>query len=288
MGNDMVITEEMRQMRRVELEILAEFQAVCKKYGLSYYAAGGTLLGAVRHGGFIPWDDDIDVQMMWDDYRKLMELGPYVFRWPLFLQTHRSDTFGEVSNYKLRRSDTTACTQWEFENVKSDDHNRGIFMDIFPLFPITRDEEIRARQKEQIDRCWRAIRGWQGLQSRKAGYASPYEKYIPDYEAMSGSYTIVQIKDLYMEACAMVKGDTEEVGETSFRTHEDKYIWPREWFRETIELPFEDTTVVCPRYYDEVLTRQYGDWRIPVPNSALHEMHVFDAKTPYARRRDLY
>ena len=106
---------------------------------------------------------------------------------------------------------------------------------------------------------------------------------------MSQNYTIEQVKSIYMDACAMVDGeDYEEIGETSFRTHNERFIWRREWYEETIELPFEDTTIQVPKMYAEVLTKQYGDWRTPIYNASMHEMYIFDVKTPYEQRDDLF
>ena len=81
-----VVTHEMKKAWAVMLDLLAELDRVCKKNNIKYYANGGTMLGAVRHKGFIPWDDDIDVMMFREDYDRLMEIGPKEFTYPYFFQ----------------------------------------------------------------------------------------------------------------------------------------------------------------------------------------------------------
>ena len=87
-----------------------------------------------------------------------------------------------------------------------------------------------------------------------------------------------------MDACNNLFGDGELLGMTSFRTHSEKLMWPKEWFDEVIELPFEDTTISCPKMYDEILTKTYGDWRTPVYNSSIHEMEYLDTDAPYYKK----
>lgn len=78
-------------MWAVELHMLEAFDEVCKKYGLTYYVDFGTLLGAVRHQGFIPWDDDIDVVMFRDDYERFQAIAPYEFLELYFFQNSYTD-----------------------------------------------------------------------------------------------------------------------------------------------------------------------------------------------------
>ena len=74
----------LQEIQKVELDLLEKFISVCKKYNIMYYADAGTLLGAVRHKGFIPWDDDIDLALLWPDYQKLMEVAPRECEYPYF------------------------------------------------------------------------------------------------------------------------------------------------------------------------------------------------------------
>ena len=104
------VSAEMKKLWAVELDLLAEFDRVCKKHGLTYFAFGGTLLGAVRHQGFIPWDDDIDVVMFREDYRRLTQIAAEEFRHPYFFQTPFTDCGLVMGGSRLRNSNTTVST----------------------------------------------------------------------------------------------------------------------------------------------------------------------------------
>ena len=94
----------------------------------------------------------------WEDYKKFMEVAPDECEYPYFFQSFLTETDGEASASRLRRSDTTGFTKWEHENV-GPDYDRGIFIDIFPLFNVPDSEEERRIQKESIMFFWKCIRG---------------------------------------------------------------------------------------------------------------------------------
>lgn len=271
-----IVSKKIKKLWAVELDLLAEFDHICKKHNIVYYAFAGTLLGAVRHNGFIPWDDDLDVMVPWNDYKKLLEIAPNEIIEPYFFQCHLTDDFAEASHARIRNSNTTGCTQWELNNVKSMSYNRGIFIDVFPVFSVPKSEKEKKEQKEEIDKYWRAIRGWNAVQCHNVGCKSTYDDYIPFWEEVKTQYTISEIKTKYLEACAKVSEDSDEFGATSYRAHLARFIYKKEWFKETIFLPFENISIISPKEYLEVLTKTYGDWKTPVYNGANHEMIIMD------------
>lgn len=121
--------DKLRQLQLSELEILKEFVRICEKHHLKYVLTGGTLLGAVRHGGFIPWDDDIDVAMLRADYDRFAqlckdELGP-----KFFYQSPATDPYYFLTYAKIRKNGTEIYEE-RFRKAK---FHKGIFIDIFPL-----------------------------------------------------------------------------------------------------------------------------------------------------------
>lgn len=280
------VTPIIKKLWAVELDLLAEFDRICKKHRITYYAFAGTLLGAVRHKGFIPWDDDLDVMVPWEDYKRLLQIAPIEAKEPYFFQCHLTDVFAEASHSRLRNSNTTGCTQWEFENIKSLSYNRGIFIDIFPMFPVPESPLVREQQKDEIDKYWRAIRGWNAVQCHQVGCQSPYDKYISFWEEQN-KLSISEIKQKYLESCAMESGEHMEFGATSYRTYLSRFIYKKVWFDESILLPFENTSIISPKNYLEVLTKTYGDWKTPVYNGANHEMVIMDPEDTYRNKVDL-
>ena len=184
----------LRDIWDVEIDLLEKFKSICKKYDLNYCASSGTLLGAIRHNGFISWDDDIDLFMPWEDYKKLLEVAPKESRYPYFFQSFLTETEGEASASRLRRSDTNGFTRWEYENVRPN-YDKGIFIDIFPLFNVPDSVEERRIQKESILFFWKCIRGHNALtQSQRGNVNKDYLSYVHYYKSVSQSMNITDIK----------------------------------------------------------------------------------------------
>ena len=136
------ISFDIDALHKVQYDILIEFDRVCKKYGLRYFLSYGTLLGAVRHNGFIPWDDDIDTIMPYDDFEKLKAIDPSEWNSPYFLQHYKSDKQYKRCFAKLRNSETTLITK-ELEHL---DINHGVDIDIYPVIHLSNDRKKREKQ----------------------------------------------------------------------------------------------------------------------------------------------
>ena len=275
--------QNLKKIWNIELDLLEKFKSICEKYNFSYCASSGTLLGAVRHKGFIPWDDDIDLFLPWHDYVKFMEVASKECQYPYCFQSFLTDLESEASASRLRRSDTTGFTKWEHENIAEKDYDRGIFIDIFPLFNVPDSESERNIQKDAIMFFWKCMRGYNAISQKNNGKVpnKDYEQYIPYYKSVCKSMSITDIKWAYLNACAMVDGETKEVGATSSRVHLPTLMWPSEWYASYINLPFENTTIKSPVEYEKVLEKQYGNWRVPVKNGARHDFAAIDPEIPW-------
>ena len=126
---DYLVSSKMKRIWAVELDMYLSFAEICEKYGLKYFVLGGTMLGAVRHNGFIPWDDDLDVGMLREDYEKFLRLATKEIKHPLFLQTPYNDPESFLSWAKIRNSTTTAVSRVTSHRR----FNQGLFLDILPL-----------------------------------------------------------------------------------------------------------------------------------------------------------
>ncbi len=120
-----------KEAQKVMFDILCEFDEVCKKHNLTYWLDHGTLLGAVRHKGFIPWDDDLDVTMPREDYEKFLHIAQKELPKNRFLQYKKTDKQCVIYFSKIRDNDSCFIDAWEeSRNVK---YHQGIYIDIFPL-----------------------------------------------------------------------------------------------------------------------------------------------------------
>jgi lipopolysaccharide cholinephosphotransferase len=124
----------LREAQLIMLEMLVEFDAICKKYNLKYWLDSGTLLGAVRHQGFIPWDDDIDLSMPVEDYNRFQEIAQSELSKNIFFQTRETDVSFKADYIKLRSNKVEII---EFhEKDKEIAYHQGVFVDIFPMLTL--------------------------------------------------------------------------------------------------------------------------------------------------------
>ena len=130
--NDYLVSEKMKKVWYTEIGLYQEFDRFCKIHNLQYYADYGTLLGAVRHKGFIPWDDDMDFTMLRPDYQRMLSLAPAYFDHPFYFQNYHTETKpAKVYNFSRLRDERTTCLSKDMDETIID--HPGIFIDIFPL-----------------------------------------------------------------------------------------------------------------------------------------------------------
>ena len=149
----MIDPETLRKAQLIMLEMLIEFDTLCKKHQLRYWLDSGTLLGAVRHQGFIPWDDDIDLSMPLEDYKLFLEIASSELSDDIFLQTSQTDKNFKFDYIKLR-SNKASIVEFH-EKDKAINYHQGVFVDIFPMLAIENSEV----NKKQYDSTLKEIRG---------------------------------------------------------------------------------------------------------------------------------
>ena len=164
----------------VELDILKQVITICDKHNITYFAFGGTLLGAARHQGFIPWDDDIDILMLAEDYFKFINIAPKELDFPYSLHCHLEKEFG-VNVARVRNSQTTGCTSWELDYANFDEYNKGIFIDIFPLFYIPDNKKKWQKQKKVLQKMRTIVTGYEISRRRKINKTKSLAKDLSYY-----------------------------------------------------------------------------------------------------------
>ena len=286
--NGFQITTKRKQVWAVELDLLAELDRVCKKYDLKYTSFAGTQLGAVRHEGFIPWDDDIDIAMLRYDYEKLCEVAPKEFSEPYFLQTEYSDRGSLRRIAQLRRSDTTAILSSEYNENPT--FNQGIFIDIYPFDAVPdTQEEFDAQEREMnelkvkyehmayyaewykdqastpLKRFGKAIFHW-FVMTHIGKKVYDYDKVYRQFEEVSQRYND-HTDSTYVTAMTFGSG-------RMYRHREDY---------ENLEYrKFEFMEIPVPINYDRALRAEYGEgWKIPHEAPSVHGGTLFDTERPY-------
>ncbi len=259
-----LLPENIAKLKNTEIDLLKEFISVCNQLNLKYYIIAGTLIGAIRHGGFIPWDDDIDVAMPREDYEKFIAQGQELLPPHLFIQTNETDPEYAFNYAKIRNSNTTFIE----ESNRNLHINSGVFLDIFVLdhFPkgTIRRKYIMFKDKvylTAIGRIFYRKSISRGLKLRqkitKLLFASPYdalnkrEKFIRSFKE-SG---------LLHNFCS---------------NYQEKEIVPAQWYGEGVLVDFEGIKVNAPTQYDLLLKHIYGDYMKLPPEEKRVSHHTTD------------
>lgn len=281
------VTRKMKEVWAIELDIMMEIFRVCNKYDIPIQANGGTILGAVRHGGFIPWDDDIDLEMTRDNYNKLCEIAPMEFKEPYFFQTEYTDHGTLRGHIQVRRSDTTAILTSEKDCHYS--FNQGIFVDIFPYDKLPDDLEKRKQLLSKVTHYQRMaflIRS-HGNKNSILWSQSVLKKMRNTfiYPVCNIAHRLKVDSFFYkkMEKCASSYNEEqcEMMGPITFDAFREKGYRKSDSFNQVIFLPFEFCTIPVCKNYDEVLKNNYGDYRRFEMGASYHGEIFFDVNKSY-------
>lgn len=283
---DYQISEKMKKVWATELDLYRAFDFVCKEYDIKYFWAYGNLLGAARHEGFIPWDDDIDVFVPRADYEKLCSIANKAFKHPYFFQNEHTDPGSHIAFSKLRNSETAAIL--DFEKPYKYKYNQGIFLDIFPMDNIPDDPHELEKLRKRIKCLKSNTVKWARIFNSKEYYFGRKWVYclIPILNLVK---IIVKKFDIPNIPCRlyekeMVKYNKNSTKNVSMMALGDVTVMPRECFAETVMLPFEFLQVPAPVGYIELLDRWYGDWHKYVMGAAggsMHEGVEYDTANSY-------
>ena len=276
--------DEIRQIQLVQLELLKCFIRITEELGLSYLAIGGTALGAVRHGGFIPWDDDIDLAMPRNDYEIFLEKAPQLLPEYYFLQTYRSDPASPLYFAKLRDS-RTAFIESSLAHIEM---NHGIGIDIFPFdyYPKDRLAGRFVMAKKRL----LSLRIRKLLKRKKEGRRHLLLEMIAWLAGtlMSIRYptclAVNEARDILFKS---VKSSPLSINYEG--AWGEKEIFETKWLEDPIEVDFEGMKVKISKDYDKWLSRLYGNYHELPPiekRRTHHEADIIDVKRSYTCYRD--
>lgn len=274
---DFLVTNERKKIWAIEIDLYLKFAQVCKKYNLKHWADGGTMLGAVRHNGFIPWDDDMDIIMPREDYNKLMAIGPKEFCEPYFLQTPHTDPNYGYSFAKLRNSNTT-CIPKVFAKAG---FNHGIHIDIFPLDELNLEsfEQDKAKITELIMKCSSFMKR-NSVEQLNQRQLENYHRYWTDKPAEE--YDEIQ----RISSNPEYRGSEYVANCTVTSLKSSAQIWKKSWFDHTIMHKFEMIEIPMPGDIDNRLNAQYGNYMEYPPINQRGQWHsgvLWDPDNKYTK-----
>ena len=253
----------LRRVQLIQLELLVEVDRICKKSGIRYNIIAGTLLGAVRHGGYIPWDDDADVALLRPEYEKFrtaceteLDQTKFVF------QDHRNTPGYRWGYGKLRRKGTVFLR----EHQEHMPYMQGVFIDIFPLDNVPDNYLLRSVHNFQ---CF-CIRKVLWSEVGKIAHKNPAMR---KWYGLLSKVPLKTVFDVYRRL--MEKGnrkETQMVRILTFPTPNRAWGYYRRWYEESAEIRFEGTVFQGIRNWDEYLSFKFGDY-MALPPEEKRKVH---------------
>ena len=246
---------KIEDIHRSILNVLVAVDKVCREHGLRYWLSDGTMLGAVRHGGFIPWDDDADIAMPRPDVEKLIPK-------PFELQTFERDENCTSALVKFIDGSTTLIERWSLNQIG------GVYIDVCPIDGIPRQ---RWRRKLRIGLV-HMVKSWVYLRSRDPykrgnGYTSWLPRLLQatvSNAALQRLLKRIQTRHDYMTSPLVADYDSGE-----------RCVMPREVFGKPTPVLFEGHELMGVEHVDEYLRRLYGDY-MQLPPEDKRRIHGFD------------
>lgn len=254
---------KLNAVQSILLGFLKEVDRICRKHHIKYFLGGGTLLGAVRHKGFIPWDDDADVMMLREDYEHFLKVLPYEL--PAYITDQNTDPSSHFAFTKLRLNDTILSTEF---SARFDIHN-GVFLDV-----LAQDKTSNKKLSQKIHMKMTAQLRWLVLNKWRGTPMDANNKFVSFVGDVIKA--IMPLKTLErMQNRMMVRYRKKNTGMLydSMGRNVERGAYPEAWLNAAVYVDFEDTKLPIPKEWDKYLTYLYGDYLEMIPVSERHVSH---------------
>ena len=268
----MLTANDLRKLQDAEFDMLKMLINICKKYDLQYYIIGGTLLGAIRHGGFIPWDDDIDIAMPRKDYEKLINILKEELK-PPFKYRHYSvdDKYRE---YCLKIINANIIC---YENKNDVERSKTfLWLDILPLDAVP-DNKIGYNIFKGVVYFLKALLSFKNIETVRNIKNRPiYETFLIKFaqvvpiKAVINRNCVMKCLDMAIKMCANDRA--KSIG-TFMGAYRFKEVVPKEYFGNGTDVMFGDISVKAPKQVGSYLAHIYGDY-MKLPPKEKQEAHI--------------
>lgn len=259
--------EDLRGLHEILLELLVEFDRICRKNNIRYSIDGGTLLGAIRHGGFIPWDDDADVILTRTEYEKFKKVYRKEMDDKKFYFQAIECTPGYRWGYAKLRRKGTKCVRLNQSHMP---YKQGIYLDIFVCDNVPENYVFRSlcNFKGYVYRkmFWSVVGNVENTGLKKLWFS--FLAMIPEVRLKNSYFR-------YIEKCN--RRPSRWVKCLTFPACNKVYGYKREWYEDVVDISFEGVTLKGCRKYDEYLKFLYGDYMAlpPVNERKVHPVMEF-------------
>ncbi len=263
-----------QKVKCCQLDLLKELDRICKKWDIPYFLIGGTLIGAIRHKGFIPWDDDLDVGLLWEHYDRLKEACDADLDPAYELHDWHKDPHSPHPFYKLK----IRGTHYPEEVSADSGMNDGIFIDIFPYDNAPDDEKLRKRQGRQVFLLRRILQLRCGF---SLGKGSPVKKLLyGTLKLLSGIRSVESWKRSFEALRQRYNHGTTQIATNMCGAYSyQRESKPRVWLETVTDHVFEGMMFSIPENYDGFLRSCYGDYMQLPPEAqrvGIHHVQAVD------------
>lgn len=260
----------LHEIQKESLTVLLEFDRLCKENDLHYTLAFGTLIGAIRHKGFIPWDDDIDVCMERADYEKFISLFEYnddIMPFKLCTRRNTENYFVDIPRF------SSTLFRYKTTNPYEKDYDCGVFIDIYPIDYCDNSEKDQAGKKKLMN-LYKLYSMYVGVGSPKRIYKLIRKTGFFLMKGISREKMLDYIdKETYKILDEMDKG--QHIYLTPLFGGDMIYLVKKEWMDGTIMAEFEGHMFPIPEHYDEVLRLYYNDYMQLPPEEKRKPYHNY-------------
>ncbi|ACD51272.1 LicD family protein [Clostridium botulinum] len=262
----------LKDAQMLMVSILKDVHNICEKHGLKYFLDAGTLLGAVRHKGFIPWDDDMDIGMLRDDYEKFLRIAKEELPSHLFLQTFESDKYYDIYQVpcKVRYNGTVLIEKAIGENEKM--HN-GVYIDIFPYDSLPKHNFV---YKIQRSISGNILKSFVRLRDIPEKLTLKNKITFSFYKIITKIFTAKRRRKFFG---ALVKWNDKNSKYMGYGvdTAWSEYVYKKDDYFDLIKLEFEGENFYGPKNADAILTELYGDY-MTLPKEEERVWHAKEIK----------